>query len=374
MARTRLLAWLALAGQLIFIAAWLVAGALQTGYSHIEHFVSELGADGAEHAWIANGGIVVLGLSFVALALALRPVLPRRRASDVAAGAMALHGLGFVAAALLPIDCLRATDALCQAHWDGGDVSAAHVAHIWVALVTQAASVVVAFALARALWPRPAAVLALVSGLIGLGIGIVLAVVDAEGAQGLWQRWSLAAMHLGALLVVAGVLWAARREPQPPPPAPMRPRDFFGRSWAGEGEVVLRPEWLGRLMPLRFRATRAARWLSDEAWVYEDTAAFGNGYTEHWRVFCEFVTPERVEIIGGHLPDGTGLRFEPEGYRIRPYRLAVPLGPVVVALSCWDRHALDPDGTLHDTIDMSIGGLRVARTTIRLRPVGDAVG
>ena len=374
MARSRALAWAAVAGQAIFVVAWLIAGALEPGYSHLQHYVSELGADGAENPWLMNAGIVLLGLSFGALALAVRPVLPARTASGVAVSAIALLGLGFVVAGLFPIDCLRTTDLDCQARWDERDVSWQQAVHGWAGLVGRAASLVAVFALARALWPRPVGVFALVSGVIGVAIAALLTIVNAEGpdaAEGLWQRWSLANLHLGALLVAAGVLWAARREPELSPLAPMRPRDFFGRSWSGDGEVVLRPAWLGRLAPLRFRATRTARWLNDDAWVFDDTAAFDNGYTERRRVFCEFVTPERVEVVAGHLPDGTAADFEPAGYRIHPYRLAVPLGPLLVALWCRDRHEFEDDGTLRDVIDLMAGPVPIGRVTMRVRPDED---
>jgi Protein of unknown function (DUF998) len=371
MARARALAWAALAGQVVFIASWAIAGEQQSGYSHVEHYVSELGADGAEHAWLANAGIVVLGLSFLALALAVRPVLPRRPASDVAVGALLLTAVGFVVAAVLPLDCLRATDAGCQALWDDRDVSWQQEGHAWAALAARLGTVVATFALARALWPSPAGALALVSGLIGIAISVLLSVVGVapeDAVEGLWQRFGFGALHLGVLIVAAGVLWAARREPAPSPPAPMRPRDFFGRSWSGDGEVVLRPDWLGRRLPLRFLAKRSARWLTDDAWVFDDAITFANGYEDRWRVFCEFVTPERVEVVGSRLPDGTALDFEPEGYRIHPYRLVVPLGPIVVPFWCRDRHHVDGDGTLHDNVDLMAGPLRVGRVTIRVRP------
>jgi uncharacterized protein DUF998 len=374
MATTRRLAWAALAGQAIFVAAWVVAGALEPGYSHVEHYISELGADDAAHPWIVDGGLVVLGLSFAALAAALHRVLPARTAARVAVAAVALHGLGLLVAGLLPLDCLRTDGGACQAAWDAGDVSWQQTGHLWAGLIARAASLVAVFALARALWPRPAGAFALVCGVVGVGIGIVLTIANLQGpdaaAEGLWQRWSFGALHLGVILAVAGILWTARRQPEPSEPATMRPRDFFGRSWSGEGEVVLRPAVLGRLAPLRFRATRTARWLTDDAWVFEDTAAFENGYTEQRRVFCEFVRPERVEVVAGHLPDGTSVDFEPAGYRIHPYRLAVPLGPIVVPVWCRDRHRIDGDGLLRDDVDLMIGGLPIARVTMRVRPDG----
>lgn len=372
MTTARRLAWTAVVVQGVFVVAWVVAGALEPGYSHVEHFVSELGADGAGHPWIVNGALVLQGWALVLLAIAVRQVLPRRAAAIVAAGAIAVAGVGFAAAGLLPLDCLRAADGGCQATWDARDVSWQHSGHIWVSLLARVASLVAAFALAAALWPRPAAVLALSAAFAGVGVGIVLTVAQWSGegaAQGLWQRWSLGALQLGVLLVAAGVLWAARRELSPSEPAEMRPRDFFGRSWRGDGEVVLRPAWLGRLAPLRFDASRTARWITDEAWVFEDTAAFGNGYVERRRVFCEFVEAARVEVVAGHLPDGASADFEERGYRIHPYRLAVPLGPLLVPVRCRDRHRFDDDGTLHDTIDLSVAGLPIARVEMRVRLV-----
>src|SRR4051812_37583299 len=79
------LAWAAVAGQVLFVAAWIVAGALDRGYSHLEEGVSALGAKDAAHPLIMNAAIVVLGLSLVALAVAVYRVLPRRPAALVAA-------------------------------------------------------------------------------------------------------------------------------------------------------------------------------------------------------------------------------------------------------------------------------------------------
>jgi hypothetical membrane protein len=61
-----------------FIASWIVAGALQHGYSHLDSGVSVLGAKNAANPLIVNAGLVVLGLSLAALGVALVSVLPRR--------------------------------------------------------------------------------------------------------------------------------------------------------------------------------------------------------------------------------------------------------------------------------------------------------
>jgi hypothetical protein len=84
-------AWAALAGQLVFVLAWIVAGALEPGYSHVEQGISELAARDATNPWIVGAGIVVLGLSIAALAPGVLAVLPRRRATVLAAALFAPH-------------------------------------------------------------------------------------------------------------------------------------------------------------------------------------------------------------------------------------------------------------------------------------------
>src|SRR4051812_34931251 len=90
----RKLAWAALVGQVVFIASWVVAGALQPGYSHANQGVSELGARGAEHPLIVNAGLVVFGLTFVALGVALLAVLPSRGAAALFMAAGVAGGPG----------------------------------------------------------------------------------------------------------------------------------------------------------------------------------------------------------------------------------------------------------------------------------------
>ena len=71
-------AWFAIAGQVVFVVAWVTAGALQPGYSSIDNYVSELAADSAAHPWIVGAAIVVWGLSIAAIGPALLPALRGR--------------------------------------------------------------------------------------------------------------------------------------------------------------------------------------------------------------------------------------------------------------------------------------------------------
>ncbi len=114
----RTLAWFAIAAQFAFIAAWIVGGALEDGYSHLDHHISELGADGAANPALVNAAIVLLGLSIAALAAALHQVLPARPASRVAAALFLLSGIAIVVGGLFNNDCSTAIDATCQERWD----------------------------------------------------------------------------------------------------------------------------------------------------------------------------------------------------------------------------------------------------------------
>src|SRR5439155_14821614 len=120
----RALVWLAFACQGVFMASWIVAGALEPHYSHVNEFVSELAGSNAAHPWIETIGIVSLGLSMIALAAALPAVLERRRALPVFLFAAA--GLTAVLAAVFPVDCMASVDHHCKALQDAGSLSGHH--------------------------------------------------------------------------------------------------------------------------------------------------------------------------------------------------------------------------------------------------------
>lgn len=366
----RALAWFAIATQFLFVAAWIVAGALEDGYSHLDHRVSELGADGAANPWIVNTAIVLLGLGIAALAPALLRVLPRRPAARVAAGLFLLAGLALVVAGLFSADCSSAVDATCQDRWDAWDVDASAKIHAWSSEVGQILFLATPFALARALWNRPVAAPTLAAGVIGLGISagaIVLFGID-HAPDGLTQRLGLTALHAWVVLVAIGVLWETRRPPKLPAATPMRPRDFFGSSWSGEGELVPWPYFIWRRFPQRMSIRRDATFLTDEAWYFDDRACRLDGTVVHERrVFCLLVAPDRLEVTAGPLLDGTEILLDENGYRIVPYRVAIPVGPVHFGLTVRDSAAVR-DGTLVNRLKISWFGLPVARVELRAEP------
>jgi len=253
----RSLAWFAAAAQPAFVASWIVAGAVQAHYSGSASGVSALAARGARDPWIAMAGFAVLGLGVAALAPGLRRVLPRRRAATVAAGLFALAGLSIVVIGFSRVDC-DLSQAACNARFDAGKLSWHTSLHVWAGLVMRVALLLTPFALARSLWPSPAGALALVCGAIGVVIGVAAVILDATATpEGLVQRIELGFTQLWVLIVAGGILHETRPAPKLSAPAALRPRDFFGSAWSGEGVALGVPAFLWRRFAPAFTLTRA---------------------------------------------------------------------------------------------------------------------
>jgi len=374
MRQVRALAWFTIVAQFVFVAAWVVAGALEDGYSHAYDYVSELGADGAANPWIVNAAIVLLGLSMAALAAALWRTLPRRRASQVAALLFGAAALTFVLAGIFNGDCSTAVDPTCQARYDERDVSTSAQIHGWASFVGGLCLIATAFALARALWDHPVAAPLFVSGLIGVGILVVGPFAESvdDGPDGLVQRIEFLALHVWLIQIAIGVLWATRGEPKLPPPTPLRPSDFFGKSWQGEGEVIPWPYFIWRRWPQRVRVRRDTTSLSDETWYFDDTAWRDNGtLIEERRVYCTLRAPDRVHVTSDRLLGSTEIILSDDGYQVVPYRVVYAVGPIHFGLSVRDSATLR-DGTLVNRMKVSWFGLPVARAELRARPADTA--
>src|SRR3954468_960099 len=256
----RALVWGALAGQLAFIAAWVVAGALEPGYSHVDQGVSELGAATASHPLVMDAGLVVLGASLAALGVALLPALPRRRAAWGPAGLFVATGVAMALAGVFRLDCGPAVDAHCRALWRAGELSWHQDAHVLSGLAADLLLMATPFAIAAALWPAPSGVAALGAGVSGLLIGALTIFGPAGGDGGLVQRLGLGVLHLWVVIVAIGVLHVLRRAPRYSELIPRRPRDFLARSWRGRGELTPWPYVLGRRLARSFEARREATW------------------------------------------------------------------------------------------------------------------
>jgi hypothetical membrane protein len=365
----RALAWFALAGQALFIASWIVSGALQPGYSHVRSAISELGAGDVLHPWIVNAGLVLVGLSVAALGAALPAVLPRRRATRVAAGLFLAAGALLLLAGLFHLDC-GLSQQRCLDRFRAGDLSWHSYAHVWLSFGFELVFVATTFAIARALWPAPSGLLALGCGVSGVAILVFFSVVDRPEAStsGLSERIGFGTVHFWATVVAIGILHTTRKETEPGALTPMRPRDFLEGVWGGPGTLVPWPYFFWRRFPIRFEATREFTFFSDEAWLMDDIARFPGGRVEHRRRFFHLVEPNRVHVTADDAPDGTDILLEEDGYRLMPYKFVIPVGPTRFACRCRDEHRLTEDGTLVDTMRLSWHGLPVARITIHARP------
>src|SRR2546423_10701353 len=82
----RSLAWFAVAAQAVFVAAWIVAGALNPHYSAPDSGVSPLRAHGWRGPWTALAGFPGPGPGAPALPPGLRAVLPGPRPPAVPPG------------------------------------------------------------------------------------------------------------------------------------------------------------------------------------------------------------------------------------------------------------------------------------------------
>src|SRR4051812_2341859 len=232
MTGARKLAWFALAGQVLFVASWVVAGALEPGYSHADQGVSELGARTAEHPLIVNVGLVVFGLTFVALGVALLAVLPSRLAAALFVGA----GIAAILSGLIRLDC-GISDPHCEALWRAGKLSWHESGPLWAGLVSRGLLGLTPFALARALFPRPGAPPAGGGGGAGVGLRVLAFVLsgDDSAGDGLLQRCEFVVLHVWVLIVAVGILYALRPPRRPGQLVRLRPRDFFSSEWSGEG-------------------------------------------------------------------------------------------------------------------------------------------
>jgi hypothetical protein len=365
----RRLAWLAIAAQALFVASWIVAGALQPGYSHLDSAISVLGERGAAHAWIVNTGIVVLGVGIAALGPAILAALPRRRATTVAAVLFAVSGCLVALAAVFPLDCDLGR-AACKARFDAGELSWRTDAHLWLGLAFDLVFIATPFALARSLWPSPIAGAALGSGLFGVGFTAAsFAAGGTDAPDGLVQRLGFVPPHAWVVIVAVGVLHSLPRRREEGVLVPVRPRDFFGRAWEGRGEVTVAPAFVWRRLaqPVHFR--REARSLSDESWVFTDTTTFATGFAIVRRMVCVMEGPDRVKVIAEDMPGGAELALTEGGFRVRPYRFTYPVGPIGFTMSCHDRVRDLGDGSLEWTIAFRWHGLPTGQISGRVRPV-----
>jgi hypothetical protein len=83
------------------------------------------------------------------------------------------------------------------------------------------------------------------------------------------------------------------------------------------------------------------------------------------------VAADRVEITAADLPEGASVTIEEDGYRMAPFRMAFPIGPVGLPMRVHDVSRVEEDGTLLNMFEARalFVGLLLARLTFRVRPV-----
>ena len=162
------LAAVAVGGQLVFVASWLVAQALEPRYDPQAERVSGLAASNAENPWIVTVGVLAWALGTAAAGETLRRALPRRRLWWLAVVALWVAAAGMVAAAALPLDCSVAAGGECLRRAEAGDLSWRHEGHEAAAGLILVALGFSPFALWLALRPGRAARIALACGVAGL--------------------------------------------------------------------------------------------------------------------------------------------------------------------------------------------------------------
>lgn len=90
----------------LYFAAVFAAACFSPGFSLVRQFASELGAAGAPHPWILNGGLVLMGLATMLSSVGFRSALARLNARPTPARwfviVIALFGFAMIMAGIFP--------------------------------------------------------------------------------------------------------------------------------------------------------------------------------------------------------------------------------------------------------------------------------
>jgi hypothetical protein len=196
-ARVRILALGGVAGPALFVALIAVCGALRPDYSHVRHFISELGATGTPNAALMNAaGFLPAGVLLAAFGVALALSFPRRGAALPAAACVTAFGLGHVAAGLWSCD---AGCPIEGASWE----ATVHDRVSLAAFLAGVAGVGLWAVVFRRLesW-RSLATYSAVSSVIALGLlgGLGLS-MQTRAVTGAWQRLFIGTLYLWCAVV-----------------------------------------------------------------------------------------------------------------------------------------------------------------------------
>jgi hypothetical protein len=202
LARGRLQALCGLLAPLVFTAAWVAAGLVQSHYDARREDISALAAETADDPWIMISGLVVAGALTVAFSPTLHRVLAR--GSLVGPALVALDGLGVIGLGVLRNDCSSRT-AACETRVEAGAVSWHHTAHDVLSAPVFALAVAAPLVLALRFRRDPAfAPLVPVSIVTSFALAALFAAAGLEtipGWEGVLQRLAatIAFLWLGAV-------------------------------------------------------------------------------------------------------------------------------------------------------------------------------
>ncbi len=193
-----------MAGQVNFVAAWIVGGLIQPGYSTADQTVSELFARTADHPLVLWIGLAGLAPSYLATAAILHRAL-----GDRGRGAVALFALAVplvIVVLLSPLDCMTNGSAACAARVDAGAVSTTHDLHNLAAVVLQLCLVATPFLVAVAVRRSNLVRWALGFGVLGVATLLAVGVSDpGQHGYGIAQRATFGFVNLW----VSSIAWAA---------------------------------------------------------------------------------------------------------------------------------------------------------------------
>jgi hypothetical membrane protein len=185
----------AVAGPVVFSAAWLVAWAAQDTYSPRREDISALAALDAQQPWVMIIGFLALAVGLGALGMGLLRAVEGGRMARIGALLVLFAGLGILVAGIARNDCSSEL-AACKARIDAGDVSWHHGLHDAVSGLVFLALVVAQLVLARAFrrdprW-RDLRAYSIVSGILTLALLVLFGTSAIDGWNGLVQRVFLA--------------------------------------------------------------------------------------------------------------------------------------------------------------------------------------
>lgn len=184
-------------GPVLFAVVVLVCGALRPGYSHLQHFISELGVAGTPYAALMNyAGFVPAGLMLAVFGVALAFALPSGRLIRLAAVLVTTYGLGIAASGMMS----------CDLGCPQGEGSLENVVHNTIAPVSFLCLIAAMAMLGIRLRSFPAwrhlSLFSLLASAAALCLLVVLAgSLDSRVLTGLWQRLLLAVLFMWSAIV-----------------------------------------------------------------------------------------------------------------------------------------------------------------------------